>query len=176
MLIIAASLDLSPSDRQAVYSRTFQALRSAARAKVRDDLGDGYDHAVFLGEAAAARDALVRPIGGGRLEVDPELYAGLDDDEGIVVLAGADADINPPVPGDDAAAGSEAHQAAADAEVADAPPVEPPAVEPDTPPAAQKAPARKAPAKKAAAKKAPARKSAPKKAPAKKAAATKSAG
>lgn len=99
MLTIGTDPSLPLAARETAFLRGFEALRSGARAQV----DAGYDDAAARaaaehnGEASAARDALVMPVGGHRMIVDPDLYASaLDDDDGLIVEAGDVDDVNPP--------------------------------------------------------------------------------
>ena len=179
-MLIAIDPNLSAAEAADVHARVFAKLRRAARVQVAEDLGDGLADAEFLGEADIARDALVRSVGGGRIEVDGALFAQLDDDEGLIVVHADDDDVNPPpdrsthalasadtyLPDEQAQVAAdearleEAKAAAAqvDQDQADALAANDAADRPNRAAAAKKAPARKA-AKKAPAKKAPAKKS-----------------
>lgn len=96
MLTVTSDPALTLVEREAAFARIFRNLRALSIAQVEEDLGDDLAAAEHSGEASAARDALVQPIGGHKLVVDPDLYAMLDDDDGMVVVSGFDEDVNPP--------------------------------------------------------------------------------
>lgn len=86
MLHIKSDPALDPEVRQSRLIEVVSVLHRAARARVLADINpDDIEVAEYSGVVADRVARLVRTRGGGRLVVDAELFAGLDDDSGLIV-------------------------------------------------------------------------------------------